>query len=118
MRKGFTLREAVEHAVIFDDRDNLRHVLGRATKTAHVVRTAARERLEQLERGAIIILPNEAENIARLFHENYERLASDFGYVTRKESAVTWPPPNAALMVATVDAVLDALRAAQPQGEE
>jgi hypothetical protein len=31
-----------------------------------------------------------AEALARLFHETYERLAPEFGYETRKASAVPW----------------------------
>lgn len=45
------------------------------------------------------------ENVARAFHEAYERLAPDHGYETRKESAVPWdevPEHNRALMVAVV----------------
>jgi hypothetical protein len=47
--------------------------------------------------------------VARLFHEAYERLAPDFGYKTRKESAVPWedvPEPNRSLMVAVAAEVL------------
>jgi hypothetical protein len=50
------------------------------------------------------------EPIARRFHENYERLAPDFGYETRETSAVPWemvPAQNKALMIATVAALLD-----------
>jgi outer membrane lipopolysaccharide assembly protein LptE/RlpB len=49
------------------------------------------------------------EPIARRFHENYERLAPDFGYETREASAVAWamvPQQNRELMVATVAALL------------
>ena len=50
-----------------------------------------------------------AEHIARAFHEAYERLAPEFGYATRAESAVPWasvPESNRRLMVATVEALL------------
>lgn len=50
-----------------------------------------------------------SEEVAQLFHQEYERLAPGFSYVTRKESSVPWhdvPPANAALMTATVAAVL------------
>jgi hypothetical protein len=43
-----------------------------------------------------------AEQIARAFHETYERLAPDHGYETRPESAVGWeavPDANKQLMV-------------------
>ena len=43
------------------------------------------------------------EELARAFHETYERLAPDFGYETRRESAVAWeqvPENNKNLMIA------------------
>lgn len=49
------------------------------------------------------------EQVAKAFHEHYERLAPSFGYTTRDSSAVPWaevPEDNWRLMVATVDAVL------------
>jgi hypothetical protein len=49
------------------------------------------------------------EAIARAFHDAYERLAPDFGYRTREESAVPWedvPEANKKLMIATVDALI------------
>lgn len=49
------------------------------------------------------------EALARFFHEEYERLAPEHGYETRKESAVPWvevPEPNRKLMVAVADSVL------------
>lgn len=45
------------------------------------------------------------EELARRFHETYERLAPSFGYETRPESAVAWedvPEANRRLMIATV----------------
>lgn len=45
------------------------------------------------------------EDIARAFHEVYERLAPDFGYKTREASAKPWdevPDNNKALMTAVV----------------
>jgi hypothetical protein len=51
-----------------------------------------------------------AERVARAFHETYERLAPEHGYRTRKASAVPWlevPESNRALMVATVQALMD-----------
>lgn len=56
----------------------------------------------------------EPVKIAQLFHENYERLAPEFGYRTREASAKPWddvPPKNQMLMVATVRAVLPAIQA-------
>ena len=56
------------------------------------------------------LFPNElVEAAARAFHENYERLAPDYGYKTREASAVAWegvPEKNRSLMLATVAAVL------------
>ena len=50
-----------------------------------------------------------AEDLAKLFHDNYERLAPSHGYKTREDSAVPWeavPAANKALMIATAGAVL------------
>lgn len=55
------------------------------------------------------------EELARQFHEAYERLAPEFGYETRPESAVPWedvPEANRALMVAVAGVILAAARAA------
>ena len=44
-----------------------------------------------------------AEDLAKSFHDTYERLAPSFSYETRKESAVPWdevPEKNRRLMVA------------------
>ena len=44
----------------------------------------------------------DAEALARLFHETYERLAPEYGYETRCDSAVPWedvPEKNKRLMV-------------------
>lgn len=52
-----------------------------------------------------------ADDLARQFHDTYERLAPDYGYTTRPESAVPWedvPENNRRLMVAVVDAVIGA----------
>jgi len=49
-----------------------------------------------------------SEQLARLFHETYERLAPTFGYDTRKDSAVPWeqvPDKNKRLMIAVADIV-------------
>jgi hypothetical protein len=50
-----------------------------------------------------------AEELARFFHETYERLAPQYQYETREESAVPWdevPEDNKALMIATAAEVL------------
>ena len=50
-----------------------------------------------------------AEQLAQLFHDHYERLAPEFGYSTRKTSAVPWsevPEPNKSLMIAVAKNVL------------
>src|SRR5690606_27510165 len=52
--------------------------------------------------------------VARAFHEAYERLAPSFGYETRPESAVPWeqvPENNRRLMIAVASEVTAALRA-------
>lgn len=54
--------------------------------------------------------PADAEQIARAFHEAYEKLAPQYGYKTRRASAVPWadvPESNRSLMIATVSALLD-----------
>lgn len=54
---------------------------------------------------SLIRLRNVAAEIAQEFHETYERLAPEFGYDTRKDSAVPWdevPTANRSLMVAVV----------------
>lgn len=54
----------------------------------------------------------EAEDVAKLFHETYERLAPAFGYKTRKDTAVKWdelPARNKNLMIATCRTVLNTL---------
>jgi uncharacterized Zn finger protein (UPF0148 family) len=53
-----------------------------------------------------------AEQLARKFHETYERLAPEHGYETRKESARPWsevPAKNKALMVAVCAEILEDL---------
>ena len=50
-----------------------------------------------------------ASDLARRFHETYERLAPEYGYETRRESAVPWdevPEPNRALMTAVCAGLL------------
>ena len=47
--------------------------------------------------------------LAKTFHQIYERLAPEYGYKTRDESAVAWenvPEKNSKLMIATCKAVL------------
>ena len=46
-----------------------------------------------------------AESLARLFHDTYERLAPDYAYQTRPDSAVPWekvPDRNRNLMIAVM----------------
>jgi S-adenosylmethionine synthetase len=53
-----------------------------------------------------------AEDLAKLFHETYERLAPEYGYRTREASVVSWeqvPEQNKKLMIATCDYVLKRL---------
>jgi len=51
-----------------------------------------------------------AEELARTFHEEYEKLASRFNYETRKETKGDWenlPNNNKQLMIAVAEAVMD-----------
>ena len=51
-----------------------------------------------------------AHEIAREFHESYERLAPQYGYETREESAVPWsevPDDNKLLMIGVIADLLD-----------
>jgi len=57
------------------------------------------------------------EEMAKSFHEAYERLAPEFGYKTREASAVPWervPESNRRLMVAAAARVCAAL-ASEPE---
>lgn len=61
----------------------------------------------------------DAEKVACRFHETYERLAPQYGYETRPESAVAWeqvPENNRRLMVAVAAEVLDWLFEDQGSG--
>jgi len=52
------------------------------------------------------------EELARLFHETYEELAPNYGYTTRRSSAVPWeevPEPNKSLMIAVSTRILEKL---------
>ena len=52
------------------------------------------------------------EGLAETFHQIYERLAPDYGYKTRQESAVEWkdvPVDNKALMTAVCAEILEML---------
>lgn len=54
-----------------------------------------------------------AEELAELFHETYERLAPDFGYTSRRSTAVPWrdvPEPNKSLMIAVAAQVMEELK--------
>jgi hypothetical protein len=49
------------------------------------------------------------EQLAKVFHDVYERLAPQFGYETREESRVPWdhlPKANKQLMIAVAEVVL------------
>ncbi len=47
-------------------------------------------------------------DLAKLFHETYERLAADFGYTTRPETRNFGPDtPNGPLMIAVAAEVLE-----------
>jgi hypothetical protein len=63
----------------------------------------------------------EAFQVAEAFHDTYERLAPQFNYKTRRESAVPWEdvdPLLQALMMATVrDLVENGVISIGPRGE-
>jgi hypothetical protein len=65
---------------------------------------------EQADEARVPSEPTEqARRLAQFFHETYERLAPEFGYETRTESAVPWeqvPENNRALMEAVAAEVL------------
>ncbi len=59
--------------------------------------------------GEAAAQPDTAEEAAKDFHETYERLAPQFGYETRKESAKPWaeiPENNRKLMIAVAGEVI------------
>lgn len=64
----------------------------------------AKVALEALKAAGLQVTPiPDAETLAQRFHEAYERLAPEYGYETRPDSAVPWndvPEQNRALMVA------------------
>ena len=54
-----------------------------------------------------------AHEVAKLFHENYERLAPQFGYETREASSLPWedvPERNKQLMIATCREVMRVIK--------
>lgn len=60
-----------------------------------------------------------AEDMARMFHEVYERLAPSFGYETRQMTRVFDPESaNGRLMIATCDEILRATEAVTGQPNE
>lgn len=75
--------------------------------------TSARITEEQItaawdEHLAVCELVADPERMASRFHEAYERLAPEFGYKTRDESAVSWedvPEDNKQLMIAVATEV-------------
>ena len=55
-----------------------------------------------------------AEELAKFFHDTYEELAPNYGYTTRRSSAVPWeevPEPNKSLMIAVAERVLEKIEA-------
>ncbi len=55
----------------------------------------------------------DAEQLARLFHETYEKLAPEFSYKTREASAKPWsdvPENNKKLMIAVARQILEVLK--------
>lgn len=77
------------------------------------------DRIPDSDRLAAALLDERAaQYVAVCFHSHYERLAPDFGYVTRPDSAVPWsqvPEQNRRLMVAVAGHVIrDILDLAAP----
>lgn len=71
------------------------------------------------EGASLEVSPLGALALARRFHEAYERLAPQYGYTTRPESAVPWervPESNRRLMVAVCAEMLSALAPAASSG--
>lgn len=67
------------------------------------------------------LAPLTPDELARRFHEAYERLAPTFGYNTREASATAWervPESNRLLMVATVEEVCGPLLAQVAAAEQ
>lgn len=64
-----------------------------------------------VEPTAPVTLAELAEQIARRFHETYERLGPAFGWVTqesaRDKDFDELPPENKALMIATITTLLE-----------
>ena len=57
----------------------------------------------------LVLEDTHPEQMAKVFHETYENLANEFGYETRKQSAVPWdkvPDKNKQLMIATCKQVI------------
>ena len=64
-------------------------------------------------------MSDRADEIARCFHEWYERLAPSFGYETKLDSRTNWesvPEPNKALMIAVAENVWRQIM--RPYGDE
>lgn len=88
--------EAADGQEAWREHDPYRLILQRAKELNEIVPSPPR--------GSI-------EHIAKQFHDTYERLAPDFSYETRKESAVPWdkvPDNNKRLMMAVVAEILNA----------
>jgi hypothetical protein len=65
--------------------------------------------VKEIKDIAEILEPN---YLAQLFHDSYELLAPQYGYETRKDSAVKWsevPEKNKKLMIHTATVVSDML---------
>lgn len=98
----------------------------------------AKVALEALKAAGLQVTPiPDAETLAQRFHEAYERLAPEYGYETRPDSAVPWndvPEQNRALMVAVcremalpipdadtrqeVETLVEAIKAMRPDPSE
>lgn len=71
-----------------------------------------REMIRYEKRIAALQVHLTAEGLAQRFHEIYERLAPEYGYVTREDSRTSWelvPTQNKQLMVETCRELLATL---------
>lgn len=79
------------------------NVFGKSTRRAILAADAELSQLSAIEKRC-----GDVEGMAKLFHAAYERLAPQFGYRTRDDTACPWvnvPDDNRRLMIATVETV-------------
>jgi hypothetical protein len=80
-----------------------------ALATFNAVQAAVQAAGTAPARGPLRVEEIGAEELAQLFHESYERLAPNYGYKTREESAKPWedvPEQNRHLMAAVCEEMI------------